>query len=117
MSVLGDIFCTLIPSVCTSGGMTGRASETRFCTSTWAMSEFMPRLKVTVRVYVPSLVDVEDMYIMPSTPLTCSSMGAATVSRTVSALAPGYWAVTSTAGGATSGYCAIGNHFNDTNPA
>ena len=29
------------------------------------------------------------MYIMPSTPLTCSSIGAATVSRTVCALAPG----------------------------
>ncbi len=32
------------------GGMTGSASETRFCTSTWAMSESMPSLKVTVRV-------------------------------------------------------------------
>ena len=30
--------------------MTGRASDTRFCTSTWAMSESMPSLKVTVSV-------------------------------------------------------------------
>ena len=49
MSVLGDIFLTLIPSFCTSAGMTGRASDTRFCTRTWAMSESMPALKVTVR--------------------------------------------------------------------
>jgi hypothetical protein len=30
------------------------------------------------------------MYIIPSTPFTCCSIGAATVSATVSALAPGY---------------------------
>src|SRR5712671_6626515 len=48
------------------------------------------------------------MYTMPSTPLTCSSMGAATVSRTVVALAPGYTVVTNTAGGVTFGYCVIG---------
>jgi hypothetical protein len=50
ISVLGDIFLTVMPSFCTRGGMTGRASETRFCTSTWAMSESMPCLNVTVRV-------------------------------------------------------------------
>src|SRR5260370_808062 len=48
------------------------------------------------------------MYIMPSTPLTCCSMGAATVSATTLALAPGYDADTSTVGGAISGYCATG---------
>ena len=53
------------------------------------MSGLVPSLNVTVSVYVPSLVHWDDMYIMPSTPLTCSSIGAATVSRTVRALAPG----------------------------
>src|SRR5471030_1733224 len=48
------------------------------------------------------------MYIMPSTPLTCCSMGAATVSATTCALAPGYDADTSTVGGVISGYCATG---------
>ena len=38
---------------------------------------------------MPSLVHCEDMYIMPSTPLTCCSIGAATVSATTWALAPG----------------------------
>src|SRR5256885_14690740 len=46
---------------------------------------------------------------MPSTPLTCCSIGAATVSATTWALAPGYVADTSTVGGAISGYCAIGS--------
>ncbi len=87
--VLGDIFLTLIPSFCTSGGMTGSASDTRFCTNTWAISESVPSLNVMVNVYVPSLVQRDDIYIMPSTPLTCSSIGAATVSRTVAAFAPG----------------------------
>src|SRR6478609_5184340 len=48
------------------------------------------------------------MYIMPSTPLTCCSIGAATVSATTWALAPGYEADTSTVGGAISGYWATG---------
>src|ERR1700722_2842656 len=48
------------------------------------------------------------MYIMPSTPLTCCSIGAATVSATTRALAPGYDAETSTVGGAISGYWATG---------
>src|ERR1043166_7476586 len=54
---------------------------------------------------------------MPSTPETCASMGAATVSCTVLALAPGYNAVTCTVGGVTSGYCATGNVHTATNPA
>src|SRR5207302_719810 len=48
------------------------------------------------------------MYIMFSTPLTCCSTGAATVSATTSALAPGYDADTSTVGGVISGYCVTG---------
>src|ERR1051325_734907 len=46
---------------------------------------------------------------MPSTPLTCCSTGAATVSATTLAFAPGYDADTSTVGGVISGYCAIGS--------
>ena len=42
-----------------------------------------------VRLYEPSLVHCDDMYIMFSTPLTCCSIGAATVSATTWALAPG----------------------------
>src|SRR3954466_9819916 len=45
---------------------------------------------------------------MPSTPLTCCSIGAATVSATTWALAPGYLQSTWTVGGETWGYCAIG---------
>src|SRR5437764_15402468 len=48
------------------------------------------------------------MYIIPSTPFTCCSIGAATVSATTWALAPGYEAETSTVGGVISGYCAMG---------
>src|SRR5262249_37975404 len=57
------------------------------------------------------------MYIMPSTPLTCSSMGAATVSATTWALAPGYDADTSTVGGVMSGYWATGSVNNAMVPA
>src|SRR3954453_16423278 len=43
-------------------------------------------------------------------------MGVATVSPTIMALAPGYVAVTWMVGGATSGYCAIGNWLSATPP-
>src|SRR5579883_2910022 len=49
------------------------------------------------------------MYSMFSTPFTCCSMGAATVSATTWALAPGYEADTSTVGGVISGYWATGS--------
>src|SRR4051794_2963936 len=45
---------------------------------------------------------------MPSTPLTCCSIGAATVSETTWALAPGYLQLTVTEGGAIWGYWASG---------
>ncbi len=54
---------------------------------------------------------------MPSTPLTCSSMGTPTVSRTVWAFAPGYCAVTSTVGGVISGYWSTGSVKTATPPA
>src|SRR5947207_15806259 len=54
---------------------------------------------------------------MFSTPFTCCSIGAATVSATTCALAPGYTAETSTVGGVISGYCAIGSPNSATLPA
>src|SRR4051812_13949512 len=57
------------------------------------------------------------MYIMSSTPFTCCSIGEATVSATVRALAPGYTAVTSIVGGVISGYWATGSEVTDTPPA
>src|SRR5213594_4251396 len=53
---------------------------------------------------------------MFSTPLICCSIGVTTVEATTSALAPGYWPVTLTVGGAISGYCAIGRRQNATPP-
>src|SRR3954466_11358431 len=53
---------------------------------------------------------------MRSTPLTSCSIGVATVSATILALAPGYVAVTWTVGGATSGHWAIGSFGSDTTP-
>src|SRR5689334_16251743 len=53
---------------------------------------------------------------MFSTPFTSCSIGAATVSATTFALAPGYVAVTFTVGGTTSGYCAIGSFWRATRP-
>ena len=53
---------------------------------------------------------------MPSTPLTCCSIGSATVSITARALAPGYRAVTETVGGTTSGYCDTGKANRDAMP-
>src|SRR6266550_4413493 len=46
---------------------------------------------------------------MFSTPLTCCSIGVATVSDTTFAFAPGQLAVTWMVGGAISGYCAMGS--------
>ncbi len=46
---------------------------------------------------------------MFSTPLIDCSSGAATVSPSTSADAPGYDAVTAIVGGAISGYCATGS--------
>ena len=57
------------------------------------------------------------MYIMFSTPLTCCSIGAAMVSATTCALAPGYWQVTLTVGGAIWGNMAIGRFKSASPPA
>src|SRR5258708_735544 len=53
---------------------------------------------------------------MFSTPLICCSSGATTVAATTSALAPGYWPLTLTTGGAISGYWATGSRPTDTAP-
>src|SRR3954447_4645741 len=53
---------------------------------------------------------------MFSTPLTCCSIGSATVSTIVRAEAPGYRVVTCTVGGVTSGYCATGRENSATPP-
>src|SRR5580704_14790959 len=53
---------------------------------------------------------------MFSTPLICCSSGATTVAATTSALAPGYWPLTLTTGGAISGYWATGSRPTDTTP-
>src|SRR5262249_48288527 len=117
MSTLGDFFFTEMPRRLTRSGKIGSASDSRFCTSTCEMFRSVPGLNVTVRVYAPSLVHCDDMYIMFSTPLACCSMGAATVSATTLALAPGYEADTTTVGGAISGYCATGSVTKATVPA
>ena len=85
----GDFFLTLMPCTCTSSGNCGWARATRFCTRTWAKFRSVPSSNVMVKLYAPSLVHCDDMYIMRSTPLTCCSMGAATESATTRASAPG----------------------------
>src|SRR4051794_27948823 len=54
---------------------------------------------------------------MSSTPLTCCSIGVATVCETSWALAPGYMQVTETGGGAIGGYRAIGSENSAMPPA
>src|SRR5262249_19196396 len=78
-------FLAVTPWSCTWEGSRGKAWVTRFSTSTWAMFRSVPISKVTVRLYWPSLLDCDDMYNMFSTPLTCCSIGAATVSATTCA--------------------------------
>ena len=61
IKMLGDFFLTATPRRLTRSGKIGSASDSRFCTKTWAMLRSTPSLKVTVSVYVPSLVHCEDM--------------------------------------------------------
>src|ERR1700691_741211 len=53
---------------------------------------------------------------MSSTPLTLCSIGRATVSISVLALAPGYSVFTCMVGGTTFGYCEVGNRRSATSP-
>ena len=96
------------PCCFTDVGRVASACDMRFCTFTVAISRSVPSSNVMVSIYEPSEPEVELRYIMPSTPLTCCSMGTPTVSATVCASAPGYIADTITVGGVMSGYCATG---------
>ena len=87
--MLGDFFFVVTPMRLTSSGSFASATDTRFCTSTWAMSMFVPNSNVTSRFIWPSFVHLDDMYSIRSTPLTSASIGVATVSATVTAFAPG----------------------------
>ena len=87
--MLDDCLRTVTPWRRTSSGSCGSATLNRFCTSTCASSRLVPISNVMVRPYEPSAELVEDMYIMFSTPLICCSIGAATVSVTTLAFAPG----------------------------
>ncbi len=77
------------PSSFTAVGRVASAMATRFCTLTVAISRSVPVSKVTVSIYDPSELELELIYIIPSTPLTCSSIGTPTVVATVAASAPG----------------------------
>ena len=117
ITILDDFFCTVTPCCFTASGNEFKATLTRFCTITVAISISVPTSKVTVKEYIPDADEVELIYIIPSTPFTCCSIGIPTVCATVSALAPGYAAFTCTVGGVISGYCATGNTLKVTNPA
>ena len=57
----GNLQLTVTPSRFTSSGSWESAIETRFWTSTWAMSRSVPSLKVMVRLRFPSPVAWETM--------------------------------------------------------
>src|ERR1700735_4452741 len=65
-------------------------------------------LNVTFMDNRPLLVLLLCMYSIPGLPLTCSSMGVATVCSTVCASAPVNCPFTCTTGGVISGYWSIG---------
>jgi hypothetical protein len=86
--MLLDSFDTRTPVRCTESGSCGWATETRFCTSTAAISLSRDESKVAVMVLVPSLLLLEVRYLSPSTPLICLSKIFVTPLSTTSALAP-----------------------------
>ena len=57
----GEFLRTVTPMRCTSSGSRGKATETRFCTSTWAWSMLVPGLKTTLIDNAPSPVDCDTM--------------------------------------------------------
>ena len=110
-------FCIIRPVRRTSSGKRGKAIFTRLLTLKVAWSTSVPTSKVAVIVSVPLESALELKYNRFSTPLSCSSIGAATVLVSVSALAPGKVAVISTVGGAICGYWAMGNCIAAASPA
>src|SRR3954468_11501454 len=101
----------------TSSGRGGSAICTGLLTLNTDWSTLVPGSNVAVICSEPLEDEVELKYESFSTPESCSSIGAATVRDSVSALAPGYEVVISTVGGAISGYCATARSFADTRPA
>ena len=59
--MLGDFFLVVTPIRLTSSGSLASATATRFCTSTWAVSRFVPSSNVTSRFIWPSFVHFDDM--------------------------------------------------------
>ena len=80
---------TLTPCRRTSSGSCDSAVWTRLLTLMAARSGSVPIAKVMVMPSAPLPALAERRYSMSSTPLMACSSGAATVSATVSALAPG----------------------------
>jgi hypothetical protein len=60
-TMLVDCLRVVTPWRCTSWGRRGTTLDTRFCTSTWAMSTSVPSSNVTSSEYEPSLLLVEFM--------------------------------------------------------
>ncbi len=110
-------FCAKTPLRRTSSGRRGNATWMRLLTSITACCALEPISNVAVIVSWPFEAAVELKYDRFSTPESCSSIGAATVRASVSALAPGYVAVIVTVGGEISGYCEIGSTREATSPA
>ena len=87
---MSGVFLRVVtPSARTESGSRGSADATRFCTSTCAVSRLVPSLNTTLIVTAPFAVDDDVIYSMFSTPLISCSSGAATVSASTSADAPG----------------------------
>ncbi len=82
-------FCTMTPLRRTSSGRRGNAICTRLLTLNTDWSTLVPGSKVAVICSVPLDDEVELKKDSFSTPESCSSIGAATVRASVSALAPG----------------------------
>ena len=80
---------TRMPCWVTSVGSTASASDSLFCTCTWAMLTSVPCLKVASISIAPLDCVVDEMYSSPSRPFSCCWMGRTTVSATVCAEAPG----------------------------
>ncbi len=113
----GELVLTVTPCSVTEDGNRVSAGCSRFCTLMRARSGSVPTAKVTDREYRPALDALDDMYSMPSTPLTASSMGPPTASEITWALAPGYTAATRTVGGDICGYWVTGMALSASAPA
>ena len=77
-----------MPLFTTSLGRRPWTVAARFWTFTIAMSASVPCRKKMPMEALPLFDAVDDIYIMPSTPLMASSRGTMTLFCTVSALAP-----------------------------